>query len=155
MKPLVAAQAAEAKKFRLYSAECAHHGWTMIPFALESYGAKGIHATRLLQRMSAHSIDRSPEAFLTHAERVISVALQVGNARVAGEGSAELHLQSYRRGVRGDEHADSADTTGKKKRNSSARSHSPALCVYSGGELDVGSLLHPEYHAARIGVSAA
>ena len=95
MQPLVAARAAEAKKLRTYSAECAHHGWRMVPFALESYGAKGSHADRLLQQLSTHSLDRSPEAFLTHAVRVLSVALQVGNAGVAGTGTAELHLQAY------------------------------------------------------------
>jgi len=153
MQPLVAASAAEAKKLRTYSAECAHHGWTMVPFALESYGAKGKQAERLLQRMSAHSLDKSPEAFLAHAERVLSVALQVGNAGVAGQGSAELHLQAYRRSTRTDEHAPSAassDKGGRKQRRTGAA----AAIMLRRGELDVGALLHSEYRSARVGVAA-
>ena len=75
----------------------------MVPFALESYGGKGQHAAALLQRMAAHSLERSPEAFLVHAERVLGVALQAGNAGVAGQGTAELHLQAARRSRRVDE----------------------------------------------------
>jgi len=39
--------------------------------------------------------------FLAHAERVLSVALQTGNAGVASHGTAGLHLQKYRRGCGG------------------------------------------------------
>lgn len=38
------------------------------------------------------------EEFLRHAERVLSVALQCGNAHVSAAGTAEMHRQAYRRG---------------------------------------------------------
>jgi hypothetical protein len=87
MQPLVAATDAEAHNLQTYSTPCAQAGWTMVPFALESYGGKGKHAAKLLQQMAAHSLDKSPEVFLVHAERVLSVALQVGNAGVSGQGT--------------------------------------------------------------------
>ncbi|MDR3571765.1 MAG: hypothetical protein P4L81_06265, partial [Candidatus Pacebacteria bacterium] len=68
----------------------------LVPFALESLGAKGTEATQLLQRLSAHSVDRSLAAFLAHADRMLSSALQVGNAHVASQGVADMLLQSYR-----------------------------------------------------------
>lgn len=102
MQPLVAAADAEAHKLQTYSAACQRAGWTMVPFALESYGGKGKQAARLLQQMAAHALDKSPEAFLLHAERVLSVALQMGNAGVVGQGTAELHLQTARRSRRTD-----------------------------------------------------
>jgi hypothetical protein len=74
MAPLAAATRAEAAKHKLY--ECAKHGWELVPLALESYGAKGVEARRLLQRMAAHALERTPEEFLRHAECVLSVALQ-------------------------------------------------------------------------------
>jgi hypothetical protein len=145
----------------------------MVPFAPESYGGKGKHATRLLQQMAAHSLDKAPEAFLVHAERVLSVALQVGNAGVSGQSTAELHLQTARCSRRTDE---LASTTGvptagrsprfaKQQRRAAmspaqlelagARS-SPLLSVRGGGgQLDLSSLLHGEYHSARIGVRQA
>ena len=67
-----------------------------MPFALESLSAKGTEATQLLQRMSAHSVDRSPAAFLARADRMLSLALQAGNAHVASQGVADMLLQSYR-----------------------------------------------------------
>lgn len=53
--------------------------------------------------MAAHALDKSPEAFLMHGERVLSVALQVGNVCVSGQNTAELHLQTARRSLRTDE----------------------------------------------------
>jgi hypothetical protein len=97
MIPLVTASRAEKAKHTSYDAECAKQGWKLVPFALESYGAKGKAAEQLLQRMSSHSIDRSPESFLLHAESVLSVALQTGNASVSSAGTADLHFQAYRR----------------------------------------------------------
>ena len=151
MQPLVAARAAEAKKLRTYSAECAHHGWRMVPFALESYGAKGSQADRLLQQLSAHSLDRSPESFLAHADRVLSVALQVGNAGVAGTGTAELHLQAYRRGTRDDQSA----AVGRASMTRTTAAASALRMRMNRDEIQLGSLMHPEYHSARIGVAAA
>jgi hypothetical protein len=73
--------------------------WSPSPW---TYGAKGKAAEHLLQRMAPHSVELSPEAFLIHAESVLSVALQVGNAGVASAGPADLHLQALRRGGSGD-----------------------------------------------------
>ena len=78
LQPLVAATPAEKRKHAAYDSECAKHGWKLIPFAMESLGAKGKEATQLLQRMSAHCRDKSPAAFLLHADRMLSLALQVG-----------------------------------------------------------------------------
>ena len=97
--PLAAASDAEKRKHRTYGAECAHHGWRLVPFALETYGALGASARRFLEQVSAHSTDRSPSDFLAHATNLLSVALQVGNAHVASRGAAELHLCEYRRGM--------------------------------------------------------
>ena len=128
----------------------------MVPFALESSGAKGSQADRL-QQLSAHSLDRSPESFLTHADRVLSVALQVGNAGVAGTGTAELHLQAYRRGTRDDQSA--AATVGRAPMNrrptATATAASALRMRMNRGEIQLSSLMHPEYHSARIGVAAA
>jgi hypothetical protein len=155
MKPLVAADDAERLKLAKYTAECQRAGWTMVPFALESYGAKGKSATRLLQRMAAHSLDRSPEAFLAHADRVLSVALQVGNAGIAGQGTAELHLQTYRRGRLTDEMATggtrSATRSAHKQTRNAAHASAPAI---RGGQLELGAVLHGDYHSARVGARA-
>lgn len=82
-------------KHRKYDRECAKRGWKMVPFVLESYGAAGLEARRLLLRMSAHSLERSPQDFLLHAERVLPVALQSGNARVAAVGTASEKATLY------------------------------------------------------------
>ena len=46
--------------------------------------------------MAAHCKDKSPAAFLLHADRVRSSAVQVGNADVSAQGAADLLLQGYR-----------------------------------------------------------
>jgi hypothetical protein len=40
LQPLVAAAAAEKRKHDSYDAECTKHGWKLVPFALESLGAR-------------------------------------------------------------------------------------------------------------------
>ena len=114
---------------------------------------QGTLAKQLLQRMAAHSLDRSPEAFLVHAERVLSAALQDGNAAIAGQGTAELHLQTLRRGRLTDELAPAGSSHSPRRRRtgSTAVPASPLLCV-RGGQLDLGAVLHAEYHCARVGV---
>ena len=96
--PLAAACDAEQIKHKKYDEECAHHGWKLVPFALESYGALGTSARQLLERMSAHCTDRSPSEFLAHATRVLSVALQSGNAHVALQGVTRMATQAYYHG---------------------------------------------------------
>ena len=51
---------------------------------------------KLLLRMASHSLDLSPAAFLEHADRRLSAALQIGNAHVAVQGTTDLLLHSYR-----------------------------------------------------------
>jgi hypothetical protein len=97
--PLVAAAAAEKRKHVTYDAECAAHGWKLVPFVMESTGALGTEASQLLERMSAHCTDRSPADFLLHAHRMLSVALQSGNAHVASHGAASLLLHEYTTGL--------------------------------------------------------
>ena len=92
LQPLAAAAQAEKRKHDTYDAECSKHGWKLVPFTLESLGAKGAEATQLLQRMSAHSLDKSPAAFLEHADHMLSAALQTGSTWPA----ADLLLHSYR-----------------------------------------------------------
>jgi hypothetical protein len=72
MQPLVAAREAEARKLRTYPAVCARAGWKMVSFTLESYGGKGFLASKLLQQMTAHALDKSPEAFLFVAITLIT-----------------------------------------------------------------------------------
>lgn len=99
LQPLIAAADAEHRKHVSYDAECARHGWKLVPFALESLGAAGSEATRLLQSMAAHSLDRSPQEFLAHAGRLLRIALQTGNAQVSAQGAADLLLSGYRADV--------------------------------------------------------
>ena len=165
MQPLVAACSAETGKHRTYDAECARHGWKMVPFALESYGAKGKEAAQLLQRMSAHSLDRSPADFLAHADRVLSVALQVGNAGVSSAGTAELHLQAYSRGGGADRpqgtaaadrrHASPAAGGSRQQARAQREQHEIQLLNARGAGTStagLGRFVHTQYHAARIGV---
>jgi len=59
-----------------------------VPFAVESYGAKGKPAQRLLLRLADASEELSAAAFLLHASAALSVALQCGNADIAAWGHA-------------------------------------------------------------------
>jgi hypothetical protein len=142
MVPLATAARAEAAKHKLYDAECAKHGWKLIPFALESYGAAGLEARSLLQRMSAHSLERSPEEFLLHAERVLSVALQSGNARVAAAGTATLHHATYRRGC-------SDHPCGPSRGLTHRQRASRAKGAQRGDDSPFGAIVHASYHSAR------
>ncbi|MDR3401982.1 MAG: reverse transcriptase domain-containing protein [Chthoniobacter sp.] len=146
LRPLAAADQAEKHKHQTYDAECAKHGWKLVPFALESLGAKGTEATQLLQRLSAHSVDRSPAAFLAHADRMLSSALQVGNAHVASQGVADMLLQSYR--------AESASSPlrfapGRNQQRRTAASLRQE--ARSGTGIGISSILHADYRVARIG----
>ena len=142
LRPLVAASQAEKRKHRSYDAECAKHGWKLVPFVLESLGAKGGEARQLLQRMSAHSVDRSPEAFLAHADRLLSLTLQVGNAHVSAQGTADLLLAAYRRG-----HSDLPAAAGVGR--GPGRNH---LRRTAGAQAEVegfSDIVHADYRSAR------
>jgi hypothetical protein len=139
LRPLVAAAQAEKRKHTDYDDECAKHGWKMVPFALESLGAKGKEATRLLQQMSAHSRDKSPAAFLAHADRMLSSALQVGNADVSAQGVADLLLHGYRH------HFDSTRGPGVNQlRRTTSQLREKAAEGF-------GTIVHADYRSARIG----
>jgi len=143
---LVVADPSKQLKHRTYDAECAKHGWKMTPFVLETYGAKGKAAQQLLQRMAPHSIDRSPVEFLAHAERVLSVALQTGNAGVTSQGTAGLYLQKYRRGCGG-------LLLGSPSRRQRRRATVEQRAAHHAGAdpYRLGHFAHGGMHAARIG----
>ena len=147
MQPLVAATRAEKAKHQMYDAECVRHGWKLVPFALESLGARGKEASQLLQRLSAHSRDKSPAAFLAHADRVLSVALQSGNAGVAAQGTAELRLLAYRRGC------PDGPPSSLSSRGPGWNHLRRAAADLSQGTGGLSAIMHSAYHSARCGVS--
>ena len=138
---------------RTYDAECAHHGWQLVPFVLESYGALGSSACRFLEQISAHSTDRSPADFLAHATNMLSVAyLQVGNAHVAQRGAAEIHLRAYRRGLSHLPHGDQSAIRhgpGVNQRRRTVAAFT-ARCVRG-----FGDILHAGYQTARMHPASA
>jgi hypothetical protein len=95
-KPLASAAAAEKRKHHIYDAACERDRATMVPFAVESYGAKGKQAQKLLLKLADASEELSAEAFLRHASAVLSVALQCGNADIAARGTQSLRMQQAR-----------------------------------------------------------
>ena len=130
---------AETRKHATYDSECAKHGWKMVPFAMESLGAKGKEATRLLQQMSAHCRDMSPTAFLAHADRMLSCALQAGNADVSAQGAADLLLHAYRDHL----HSTRGPGVNQLRRTASADREKAAE--------GFGAIVHADYRSARIG----
>jgi hypothetical protein len=143
LQPLVAAAQAEKRKHGTYDAECSKHGWKLVPFTLESLGAKGAEATQLLKRMSAHSLDKSPAAFLEHADRMLSAALQAGNACVAIRGAADLLLHSYRAASTDGVHRG----PGRRQLRRAASAQSADAAATNG----FGCIVHADYCSARIG----
>ena len=144
--PLVAATQAEKHKHEKYDSECARHGWKLVPFALESLGAVGSEATRLLASMSSHSTDKSPDAFLQHAHRMLSVALQTGNANVSSQGTADLLMHAIRRGG-----ADLPSTNENGRgpgRNQQRRTATATAAAVNTG---FRSIIHADYRSARNG----
>jgi hypothetical protein len=69
----------------MYDAACEREGAAMVPFAMESYGAHGKEARKLLLKLADASEELSAEAFLRHASAALSVALQCGNADIAAK----------------------------------------------------------------------
>ena len=157
MQPLYSAALAEQGKHQSYDAECARHGYKMVPVALETYGAMGKEGGQLLARMAAHSLDRSPKQFLAHAARVLSVALQAGNAGVAAQGTAELHLQAYKRGSgeRPDSGAGGRAVPGSRQHTRAHRQHAQLqqqMHVRGDMQGSIARCVHAGYHSARVGV---
>ena len=90
--PLATAAAAEKKKHAKYDEACARDGVTMVPFAMESYGAKGKEAQKLLLKLADASDELSASGFLRHASAALSVALQCGNADISARGTQSLRV---------------------------------------------------------------
>jgi hypothetical protein len=158
MQPLVAAAQAEKRKHAQYDAGCARHDWKMVPFAMESLGAKGAEAAKLLLRMASRSLDKSPDAFLQHAERRQSAALQIGNAHVAVQGATDLLLHSNRScalracsssgaDILGDRRCLEACSSRQQLRSASARRVEAGLSY-----TDFGAIIHGDCRSARVGV---
>ena len=94
--PLHTADQAEKLKRKRYGALCTKRGWSLAPFAMESYGARGRAANKLLETMAEHSTDYAPQDFIKHASCALSVALQIGNAEIASHGATALFVRKYR-----------------------------------------------------------
>jgi hypothetical protein len=88
-EPLLSTIAVEQRKHRTYDAECKLHRWQLYPFVLESYGGLGRDGRKLLAMLcsaACRQADIAPAEFMTHANSLISVALQSGNADIAVQG---------------------------------------------------------------------
>ena len=94
--------------------------------------------------MAAHAIGRDPAAFLAHADRMLSAALQAGNASVSTQGAAGLLLHAYRRG---EGHA-SAVSRGSGRHQQRRTARELRECPDAG----LGAIVHADYRCARIGV---
>ena len=96
-EPLITAAAHEKLKHRKYDKECQKHGWTFVPFVLETYGGMGKEAQKLLTVL-ADACDTLPSlAFLTHARAVLSVTLQCGHAAVSQQGMTSWSTRQHAR----------------------------------------------------------
>ena len=98
----------------------------------------------------------SPAGFLMHVDRVLSVALQTGNAGVAMQGTAELHVQAYRRGFDPTGYSQHHGRSGPGKHHQAHYvQHSAISSGLSGYPLDLSSIVHADVHSARVGVRRA
>lgn len=77
---------------KLETSLCERQSLTMVPFALESYGAKGKEARKLLLKLADASEELTAAAFLRHASSALSVALQCGNADIAARGVQSMRV---------------------------------------------------------------
>src|SRR6185312_1293454 len=94
--PLHVASAAEKLKRKRYEKLCTKRGWKLVPFAMESYGARGRSANKLLEKMAEHSTDYTPTDLMKQASCVLSVAVQIGNAEIASYRTTSLYVRKYR-----------------------------------------------------------
>src|SRR4051812_22158151 len=85
---------AEKRKHLRYDELCRLNGWTMVPFALESYGGLGKEGRRLQETFAIWEDELSVPSFLAHATSLLSVALQIGNARVAADGVGRANIKA-------------------------------------------------------------
>ena len=113
--PLASAAQKEKGKHTKYDAQCEREGARMVPFALESYGARGKQATRLLLQLADASEELSAAAFIRHASAALSVALQCGNADVAAKGVQAMRVQQAAAQAGGLGHSGSTQLPGLKQ----------------------------------------
>ena len=137
--PLASAAAAEKRKHKSYDDACERDGATMVPFAVESYGAKGKQAQKLLLKLADASEELSAEAFLRHASAVVSVALQCGNADIAARGTQSLRMRQARaRNGSYDTSHHELQPAGRRRRKSSQQESGD----YDGAENDYNDRFH-------------
>jgi len=137
--PLATAAAAEKAKHAKYDEACGREGLTMVPFALESYGAKGKQAGKLLLKLANASEELSAAAFLQHASAALSVALQCGNADIAARGVQSMRVHQL---------AEELPLDGSSRRRRQRRPRPAATGrTAAGGPLQVGGF-HTLFHAA-------
>jgi hypothetical protein len=101
-RPRAAAQAREQAKDRKYAAMAQAEGAAFTPFVLETHGAMGKRAGLFLDQLAAHwsaSGGGDPRPFRERAARVLSLALQCGNARVAVGGTVLVRQGRAARGL--------------------------------------------------------
>jgi hypothetical protein len=93
--PLTATRAPASWKHSKYDEIARVNGYRMVPFVVESYGGIGAEANTLLHTLASHSKELSPQAFLLHAHKRLSVALQSSNANVAQLAMQQFHLHQH------------------------------------------------------------
>ena len=82
-------------KHRKYDEIARVNNYHLFAFAMESYGGLSPEAESLLGILAGHSKEYTPQQFLLHAHRRISVVLQASNANIAFLGIQRLHLQQH------------------------------------------------------------
>jgi hypothetical protein len=137
-KPLVVAAAAERQKHDKYDDQCRREGTKLIPFAMESYGAKGREARKLLLKLAEQADEVSAAQFLLHASAALSVALQSGNADIAARGAQDLRVHQHHQ------------LSGLTARSASRRQREQRAARVQGEALHV-NCFHSAYHSARKG----
>jgi hypothetical protein len=83
------------EKHKKYDAIAEANEYRMFAFAMESSDGLASESTELLRNLAAHSQEYTPQKFLLHAHRRLSVVLQSSNANIALRGMQHLHLQQH------------------------------------------------------------
>ena len=93
--PLAAAKVVEHAKSEKYNDLARRHATTFLPFVMESYGAYGDRAWDILKILSAKAKDSAmilPSgvgSYADYAAKLLSLALQKGNALIARRGATD------------------------------------------------------------------
>ena len=98
----MAATQRAAAKLKKYQPAFASHkeGVSVIPFALETYGASDAGVARLISALTKHAEQLSnedPLQFGVWAWHTVSVALQVGNALAIQSAASKCSTRSFQR----------------------------------------------------------